>query len=36
MVSVEERFGIKLNTREIDGLKSVGDLADVIAKKQAA
>ncbi len=35
MVSVEERFGIKLNTREIDGLKSVGDLADVIAKKQA-
>jgi acyl carrier protein len=36
MVSVEERFGIKLNTREIDGLKSVGDLADVIEKKQAA
>jgi acyl carrier protein len=35
MVSVEERFGIKLNTREIDGLKSVGDLADVIEKKQA-
>ncbi len=35
MVSVEERFGIKLSTREIDGLKSVGDLADVIAKKQA-
>ncbi len=33
MVSVEERFGIKLNTREIDGLKNVGDLADVITKK---
>ncbi len=33
MVSVEERFGIKLNTREIDGLKNVGDLADVIGKK---
>ncbi len=33
MVSTEERFGIKLNTREIDGLKSVGDLVDVIAKK---
>jgi len=33
MVSVEERFGIKLNTREIDALKSVGDLADVIARK---
>jgi len=35
MVSVEERFGIKLNTREIDSLKSVGDLARVIAKKKA-
>jgi acyl carrier protein len=33
MVSVEERFNIKLNTREIDNLKNVGDLADVIAKK---
>ncbi len=36
MVSVEERFGIKLNTREIDALKSVGDLADTIARKTAA
>jgi acyl carrier protein len=35
MVSVEERFNIKLNTREIDSLKNVGDLADVIAKKTA-
>ncbi len=33
MVSVEERFGIKLNTREIDGLRNVGDLIDVIEKK---
>ena len=33
MVSVEERFGIKLNTREIDSLRNVGDLAEVIAKK---
>lgn len=33
MVSIEERFGIKLNTREIDALKNVGDLADVIARK---
>jgi acyl carrier protein len=33
MVSVEERFNIKLNTREIDGLKCVGDLATVIASK---
>jgi acyl carrier protein len=33
MVSVEERFGIKLNTREIDSMKCVGDLAAVIAAK---
>jgi acyl carrier protein len=33
MVSVEERFNIKLNTREIDNLKNVGDLAEIIAKK---
>ena len=33
MVSVEERFGIKLNTKEIDGLRNVGDLADVVARK---
>ncbi len=35
MVSTEERFGIKLNTREIDALKCVGDLADVVARKTA-
>jgi acyl carrier protein len=34
IISVEERFGIKLNTREIDGLKNVGDLAAVIASKK--
>ena len=33
MVTVEERFKIKLNTREIDSLKNVGDLAQVIARK---
>ena len=33
IVSVEERFGIKLNTREIDALKNVGDLVEVIEKK---
>ncbi len=33
LVSVEERFGIKLNTREIDGLGNVGDLARVISEK---
>jgi len=32
MVSVEERFGFKLNTKEIDSLKNVGDLSAVIAK----
>ncbi len=36
IVSVEERFGIKLSTREIDALKGVGDLADIIARKSAA
>jgi acyl carrier protein len=35
IVSVEERFGIKLNTKEIDGLKNVGDLVAVIAKKSS-
>ena len=35
MVSVEERFNIKLNTREIDSLKCVGDLAAVVARKTA-
>jgi acyl carrier protein len=35
MVSVEERFGIKLNTREIDALKNVGDLAGTVARKTA-
>ncbi len=35
MVSVEERFNIKLNTKEIDSLKCVGDLVAVIAKKTA-
>jgi acyl carrier protein len=33
MVSVEERFGVKLNTKEIDALQNVGDLAAVIARK---
>jgi acyl carrier protein len=33
IAAVEERFGIRLNTREIDALKTVGDLASVIGKK---
>jgi acyl carrier protein len=36
MVSVEERFAIKLNTREIDAMKCVGDLAAVIERKQSS
>jgi acyl carrier protein len=35
IVSAEERFGIKLNTKEIDSLKCVGDLAAVIERKAA-
>jgi acyl carrier protein len=33
IMSVEERLGIKFQTREIDNLKSVGDLVGVIARK---
>lgn len=33
IVAVEARFGIKLTTREVDGLRSVGDLSGVIARK---
>ena len=36
IVAVEERFGIKLKTSEIEGLKNVGDLQRVIRAKQAA
>lgn len=33
IVCVEERYGIKLNTKEIDALRCVGDLVSVIARK---
>ncbi len=33
IVGVEQRFGIQLSTREIDGLQCVGDLARIIAEK---
>jgi acyl carrier protein len=33
IVAVEERFGIKLKTSEIDRLTNVGDLEDVVAAK---
>lgn len=35
IICVEERFALKMNTREIDGLKCVGDLASVIERKVA-
>ena len=35
ILAVEEHFGIKLSTREIDSLRCVGDLANVIGAKQA-
>lgn len=34
MIAVEERFGFKLTTKEIDGLRNVGDLVAVIAAKR--
>jgi acyl carrier protein len=33
VMAVEERFGIKLQTREIDNLRNVGDLAETILRK---
>jgi acyl carrier protein len=35
IISAEQPFGIRLNTREIDGLQSVGDLARVIVSRIA-
>ena len=33
LVSLEEKFGIKFSTREMDGLGCVGDLVSLIAAK---
>ena len=33
IIAVESRYAIKLNTRELDSLRSVGDLVRVIAGK---
>jgi acyl carrier protein len=33
LVSVEQRFNVKLSTREMDSLRCVGDLASIIAAK---
>lgn len=35
VVAVERKFGFKFKNSEIEGLKTVGDLADVIAAKTA-
>ena len=35
IIGVEERFSMKMNTREIDALKCVGDLVSVIERKIA-
>jgi acyl carrier protein len=33
IMATEERFGFKMNTREIDRLQNVGDLVDVVMAK---
>jgi acyl carrier protein len=35
LLAVQERFGLRFSSREIDGLNCVGDLADLIGRKQA-
>lgn len=32
-IAVEERYGIRLTAREVDSLRSVGDLVDAIVAK---
>jgi acyl carrier protein len=36
LIAVQERFGLKLRSREIDGLSCVGDLVEVIKRNQSA
>jgi acyl carrier protein len=36
IVALEERYGIKFHTRELDALGNVGDLARVLATKTKA
>jgi acyl carrier protein len=36
IISVESRFGIKINTAEIESLRNVGELVDIVERKQAA
>lgn len=35
VAGAEERFAVRLATREVDGLRNVGDLARLILKKRA-
>jgi acyl carrier protein len=35
IIAVQDRFGIKFGVREIDAFVCVGDLVDVIRRKQA-
>jgi len=32
-IAVEERYGIRLTSREVDAMRSVGDLIDLIERK---
>jgi acyl carrier protein len=34
IVAAEQRFGVKFGTAEIDELRTVGDFADLIARKR--
>ena len=36
ILGVEQRFDVRLRSREVDKLKNVGDLADLVKSKQAA
>jgi acyl carrier protein len=36
VLAVEERFGIRMRSREIDALKSIGDFVTLIAAHRAA
>lgn len=33
VLAVEEKYGIKFHTRDLDNLRNVGDLADTIMRK---
>jgi acyl carrier protein len=35
IMAIEEYFKVKMNIREVDSLKNVGDLANVVANKKA-